>query len=127
VFDGTLSAGDLGTVRRRLAAWARDAGLDDDTVDAITLAGYEALANVVEHAYREAGRGKVEVHATRTGQVATVTVTDHGQWRRPKQDQGTRGHGLMLIKKLGNTADVTSTPTGTTIRMTWLLPSPAAG
>lgn len=123
LFDGELSASELGQVRRRLTAWAREAGLDDDTVDAVTLSGYEALANVVEHAYREAGSGEVEVHAMRYDRLVTLTVTDHGCWRPPRGDPGLRGRGLMLIRKLGTDADVSGTEEGTTIRMTWLLPS----
>jgi serine/threonine-protein kinase RsbW len=50
-------------------------------------------------------------------------VTDHGRWRTPDQPSGTRGHGLTLIRKLGNHVHIAGTPNGTTIRMTWLLPS----
>ncbi len=40
-------------------------------------AGTKTLANVVDHAYREAGYGQVEVHVTRLDRIATLTVTDH--------------------------------------------------
>jgi len=73
LFDGQLSLNELSRVRRQLTSWARGAGLDEDTVDAITLSGYEALANVVEHAYREVGYGQVEVHVTRLDRTVTLT------------------------------------------------------
>jgi anti-sigma regulatory factor (Ser/Thr protein kinase) len=123
LFEGQLSAEELGRVRRQLTSWARGAGLDPDTADAVTLGGYEALANTVEHAYREEGHGQVEVRAIRVDRVVTLTVTDHGRWRTPNRDRGTRGHGLTLIRELGDYADVAGTPTGTTVRMTWLLAS----
>lgn len=121
LFDGQLSVQQLSRMRRQLASWAQRAGLDPDTTDAVTLSGYEALANTVEHAYREEGEGPVEVRAARIGRMVTLTVTDHGRWRTPPRDRGTRGRGLTLIRKLGSRADVAGTPHGTTVRMTWLL------
>jgi serine/threonine-protein kinase RsbW len=123
LFHGQLSVEKLSRVRRRLTSWARGAGLDQDTADAVTLSGYEALANTVEHAYREEGHGPVELLATRVDRTVTVTVTDHGHWRPPNQDRETGGRGLTLIRNLGDHTDVTGTPTGTTVRMTWLLAS----
>jgi serine/threonine-protein kinase RsbW len=121
LFEGQLSVEELSSVRHQLTSWAREAGLDQDTQYAVTLSGYEALANTVEHAYREEGHGPVEVRAARLGRIVTVTVTDHGRWRAPDQDPGTRGRGLTLIRRLGSHADVAGTPKGTTVRMTWLL------
>lgn len=121
LFEGQLSASELSQVRRELTSWARHAGLDQDMTDAVTLSVYEALANTVEHAYREEGRGPVEVNAVRTGRSVTLTVTDHGRWRTPDQDGMIRGRGLTLIRKLGSYADVAGTATGTTVRMTWRL------
>lgn len=123
LFEGQLSAAELSGVRRQLNSWARNAGLDPDTTDAVTLGGYEALANAIEHAYREEGRGPVEVRATRIDRLVTLTVTDHGRWRTPNRQPGTRGHGLTLIHKLGDHVKVAGTPNGTTVRMTWLLTS----
>jgi serine/threonine-protein kinase RsbW len=121
LFEGHLSIEELSRVRRQLTSWARTAGLDRDTTDAVILSGYEALANTVEHAYRERGRGPVEVRALRIDQTVTLTVTDHGRWRTPSERSGTRGHGLTLIRKLGNHLRITATPNGTTVRMTWQL------
>lgn len=121
LFEGQLSIEELSRVRRQLTRWAREAGLDADTTDAVTLSGYEALANTVEHAYREEGCGLVEMRAARIDRIVTLTVTDHGRWRTPERQPGTRGHGLTLIRKLGSHVEVAGTPTGTTVRMTWRL------
>jgi serine/threonine-protein kinase RsbW len=121
LFEGQLSVEELSSVRRQLTSWTREAGLDQDTQYAVTLSGYEALANTVEHAYREEGHGPVEVRAARWGRIVTLTVTDHGRWRAPSQERGLRGRGLTLIRQLGSHADVAGTASGTTVRMTWLL------
>ena len=121
LFEGQLSVEELSLVRRELALWARHAGLDQDTTNAVTLSVYEALANAVEHAYREEGRGPVEVSAVRIGRTVTLTVTDHGRWRAPDREQRARGRGLTLIRRLGSFSDVSGTANGTTVRMTWQL------
>ncbi|WP_133909418.1 ATP-binding protein [Actinophytocola oryzae] len=118
-----MSAQKLGPVRQMLRDWATAQGLDEDTVHAIMLSGYEALANTVEHAYREQGSGTVEVHVDRSGDVVTVTVCDFGQWRDPAAPPGLRGRGLVLIDRLGTEAEVSTTGGGTEVRMTWRLPS----
>lgn len=122
LFSGDMSAARLGPTRRLLNEWATAQGLDDDTVHAIVLSGYEALANTVEHAYREDGAGPVEVHAQRTGDVVTIVVYDHGRWRPPVTEPTPRGRGLILIRRLGTHADVRHSPDGTTVSMTWRLP-----
>jgi serine/threonine-protein kinase RsbW len=121
LFEGQLSVAKLSLVRRLLTSWARRVGLDQDTTNAVTLSGYEALANAVEHVYREEGHGQVEVRAARIGRTVTVTVTDHGRWRPPARAGGIRGRGLTLIRRLGSYADVSGTSQGTTVRMTWQL------
>jgi len=121
LFSGDLSAAQLGGARRLLTDWATTQGLDDDTVHAIVLSGYEALANTVEHAYREQTTGPVELHAHRAGDLVTIVVRDHGRWRPPSTETNLRGRGLMLIHRLGTHADVHHSPTGTTVTMTWRL------
>jgi serine/threonine-protein kinase RsbW len=122
LFSGDMSAARLGPARRLLNEWATARGLDADVVDAIVLSGYEALANTVEHAYRENGGGPVELHAQLTDDVVTIVVRDHGRWRAPATEPTQRGRGLVLIRRLGTDADVRHSPDGTIVRMTWRLP-----
>jgi len=119
---GRLTAEGLAPLRRALADWAGQIGLGASTVEAIVLSGYEALANSVEHAYRDHD-GPVELDASVNDLLVTVTVTDHGCWRPPPADPGSRGHGISLIHKLGAVANVAGTPQGTTVTMTWHLDS----
>lgn len=88
------------------------------------MASDEAAANIVEHAYTAERTGPLELDAIcrlRRG-IVTVTVTDHGQWRPPTADpRSTRGRDLPMIRALADTVWVTTSPTGTTVRMTWTL------
>jgi anti-sigma regulatory factor (Ser/Thr protein kinase) len=58
-----------------------DGGDDAEQVDDLGLAAYEAMANVVDHAYDRPG-GVFDLHACRSGDTVTVSVTDHGRWSR---------------------------------------------
>ena len=113
---------DASALRRSFRLWlARTA--DEDTVDDLTLAVYEALANVVDHAYATADspgpmRLRAAVSEPPDGEdelVVTVTVSDDGAWRLA-QDPGWRGRGISLMRSLTR-ASVLSGPNGTTVRM----------
>jgi anti-sigma regulatory factor (Ser/Thr protein kinase) len=119
LFNSVLSREGLGPMRRLLTGWATGEGLDTDTVQAIVLSGYEALANSVEHGYREHGHGPIELYACRTDDGVTITVVDHGRWRTPSADPGLRGRGLDLVRGLSSHAEVTRSDHGTTVTMIW--------
>lgn len=119
-YRGEASIEQMSTLRHDLVGWSTRAGLAHDHVDAIALAGYEALANAAEHAYPHGG-GVIELHATIGGERLTVTVTDQGSWREPPADPGFRGRGLVLIRKLCTHSDVAATTAGTTVTMNWEL------
>lgn len=112
------SAGNLPALRDELDAWARAAGLSDSIADALALAGYEAMANAVEHAY-DGGSGLLDVEARFRGQGVEVTVTDRGSWRSPHESGPERKRGIPLIHRLADEAVVTSGETGTRVRMRW--------
>ncbi|MDT7725606.1 MAG: serine/threonine-protein kinase RsbW [Actinomycetota bacterium] len=92
-----------------------------EQVEALTLASYEALANVVTHAYPDGG-GAFDLHArAATGRIE-VTVTDHGRWRQPSPDPlSLHGRGLPLIRTLTDDAEIKRGPEGTVVQLGWLL------
>jgi anti-sigma regulatory factor (Ser/Thr protein kinase) len=110
-------------LRRSLTRWLGGLPLDPASTHDITLATYEALANVVAHAYPD-GHGWVRLQATRTGDAVTVTVTDTGcgiPATRPRT-AGLRtsgGRGLLLIDKVTDQSDIGTGDQGTRVRMTW--------
>jgi serine/threonine-protein kinase RsbW len=111
---------DASALRRSFRLWLAGVA-DEDTVDDLTLAVYEALANVVDHAYATTDTpGAMRLWAAVTGpsdgeRELVVTVSDDGAWRLA-QDPGWRGRGISLMRSLTR-ASVLSGPTGTTVRM----------
>lgn len=110
-------------LRHELDQWARARGFPDSVREALTLAGYEALANAVTHAYPPATTGFMEVIADDRAGTATVVVRDHGQWQTPPAAFGPPpGRGLPLIRALADRAWIHPHEYGTTVTMTWPLP-----
>ncbi|MGY1653204.1 SpoIIE family protein phosphatase [Geodermatophilus sp. SYSU D01119] len=123
-------------VRRTVTAWARAAGLSEDSVDDLQLALGEALANAVEHAYAgNGGGGRCEYRLERTADGSVdVCVRDEGVWRPAPADRGHRGRGLELISALATDVEVARTPddegadgTGTTVRFRFVPAGPGPG
>jgi serine/threonine-protein kinase RsbW len=110
---------ELRTVRDHVARWAQQNQLPGDVVVDLQLALGEAVANGVEHAYRDGRTGSVEIDLTlrrraRRSAVA-VRVVDHGSWRPAPQVNGHRGRGLAMIQRLAEAVDVRPGGTGTTV------------
>lgn len=82
-------------------------------VDDIVLGTGEALANAVEHAYGAAD-GDVQLRAELVGGTVTITVTDHGIWRAPRQPTE-RGRGLPIMRSTMDHVDVTHGEDGTVV------------
>jgi len=96
--------------------------MDVEQVEALTLASYEALANVVTHAYPN-GEGAFDLRANADTERVEVTITDHGQWHAPGPDPlRLHGRGLPLIHTLTDDAEITCGPEGTVVRLAWLVP-----
>jgi anti-anti-sigma factor len=110
----------LAPMRRAIAAWAADCGLDLDATTDLQLAVGEAVTNAVEHAYTagpEPGPDAValSLELSPDGSVA-VRVSDHGRWRPPPKDPGYRGRGLALIRELALDVEVLPADDGTEVR-----------
>lgn len=109
--------------RRVLTLWASGVGMAAERVQALTLATYEAMANVVTHAYRGLP-GTLELHATYLAELrqVTVTVIDKGHWRPTLVENGplrSGGRGLPLIRALAEDISITTGARGTSVRMRW--------
>jgi serine/threonine-protein kinase RsbW len=108
---------NITAVRRTFRRWV-DRLLTDDAAQDLTLAVYEALANAVEHAFTEhQAPGSIRLRAIVADDQITVTITDNGSWRRPRDSGGYRGRGLPLIHQLTSEAYVVPSPYGTTVRL----------
>jgi PAS domain S-box-containing protein len=115
-------AEQLINVRHRLAGWLRSAAEVPEGLAAdIVLVVNEACTNCVEHAYggRRGGAMLLEAEVV-DGQVRT-RVTDAGSWKTPATDPGNSGRGLVLMRALSDAVELHSTPTGTTVDITFRL------
>jgi len=114
---------DVADLRRKLIRWLAELPLDPASTHDITLATYEALANVAAHAYPD-GRGWARLQASRVGDAVTVTVTDTGCGipATSPHSAGLRtsgGRGLPLIDKVTDQSEIDTGEHGTRVRMTW--------
>lgn len=115
--------GAVRQLRRLVRDWVADAGVDEDTADAIVLIVDEAVTNAVEHAgTEESGRScHVELVAgpRACGGGIAVLVGDDGVWRNPPEDPGSRGRGVQLMGRLADRSSITTGEDGTSVRMCW--------
>ncbi len=114
---------ELHLIRRRIGRWAQQAGVPEDVTIDLQLAVGEAVANGVEHAYRDVGSGdtapatvdvELEVRAGHPDAVV-VRVADHGRWRPAPTNPGYRGRGLLMIECLARRVQVLCSPRGTEV------------
>ncbi|GAA4919207.1 anti-sigma regulatory factor (Ser/Thr protein kinase) [Actinomycetospora succinea] len=125
-----VRAADLRALRTEVVNWVRgtaeasgqpaEPALTERLEDVAT-AFYEALTNVVDHAYPE-GAGPVHVTA-RLSVTGTpwleIAVSDRGGWRPPPADPGHRGRGLLLLSGLTDGHDLQHEREGTRVRLWW--------
>ncbi|MBE8519602.1 SpoIIE family protein phosphatase [Amycolatopsis sp. H6(2020)] len=119
--DATLE--QLAGLRSGLTRWAAGLGMSAERHEDLVLAGYEAMSNSVEHAYRDHPRpGVLEVHGEHRRGEVTVTVTDYGTWKGPDATDTLRGRGRLLIDALADHTSTIHRDNGTTVTLTWTLP-----
>ncbi|UOZ05775.1 ATP-binding protein [Amycolatopsis sp. WQ 127309] len=109
-------------LRRHLMSWLRRRAGEEvgRQADEIVLACWEAMANVLDHAY--GGRpGEIDVRARIDDRVLIVTIADRGSWQA-LEEQADRGRGLRLIQALVDGLDLRSTDDGTVMTLTWPFP-----
>jgi serine/threonine-protein kinase RsbW len=105
----------IALLRKDLRGWLLSHGLDEECTQAVLLAGSEAVANAIEHGYRNDPFGIVDVTATISEEAVEIRVTDRGDWQAAGADLS-RGRGLQLIHQVMD--DVTFDRTdGTTVTM----------
>ena len=122
-------AEQAGAARAAVLRWARAVCRTREVIDDIGLAVYEAIANVIDHAYPAAGatHSVFDLHAERDADTVTVVVADHGRWRPrgPGSATSWRGRGLLLIEKLAAEFELCPSASGTVVRMRWPCPGQA--
>jgi serine/threonine-protein kinase RsbW len=85
----------------------------------IVLATYEALANAVEHAYREVTADDITLECHHADGRLGITVRDTGTWKPATGEDPFRGRGLLLIRSLTSHHTVDHGAGGTIVDMSW--------
>jgi serine/threonine-protein kinase RsbW len=121
VLPATPSSASL--VRQRTRAWLDALGWPTDDGEDVVMAVNEAVANVVDHAYRgQPHPGEVRVYGWPANHPATsrvvITVADHGRWRPIPRDPGYRGRGLRMMHACMESVIIQPAAAGTTVIMT---------
>jgi PAS domain S-box-containing protein len=117
------AAAELADVRDRLTAWLKSRAVPGPLVADVVLAVYEACANSIEHAYQGLSTGQVCVDVDIAGGEIRARVADSGSWKTPPPESGRRGLGLKLIHAISDRVERDSGEAGTTITMSFRLPS----
>ncbi|OBG24316.1 SpoIIE family protein phosphatase [Mycobacterium sp. 852002-51057_SCH5723018] len=120
--ESAATADQLVDVRHRLAAWLRSVDVPDALAGDIVLVVNEACTNCVEHAYRGHGVGTMLLEAKIVDGKLQARITDSGSWKTPAANPGNSGRGLVLMRTLSEAMQVDSSPTGTTLDITFGLP-----
>jgi anti-sigma regulatory factor (Ser/Thr protein kinase) len=116
----------VGALRREVAAFAHDAGLDEDGVAGVRLAVSEAATNAVVHGYRDSSEGELKVLAYVAERELVVIVSDAGVGLAPRPDSPGLGLGMPLMASVTSRFRVVSRGPGTEIHMAFALPNGAA-
>jgi PAS domain S-box-containing protein len=119
----TADPDTLMMMRKTVARWLERAGVGPEESHEVQVACHEVSANSIEHGYRF-GDEIVRVEAELEDGVLSMTVTDTGSWREPRESD--RGRGLMLARALMEDVEVVGGKDGTTIRMRRRLDIPAS-
>jgi anti-sigma regulatory factor (Ser/Thr protein kinase) len=113
----------LAVSRGLLRDWLSAAGIGTEIAADALLAVGEATANSTEHAVA-GSPGPVEI--TLQGQFSAsalrLSISDNGCWKPAAASPGHRGHGLLLMRALVDSVDVTTGPHGTNVTMVKELP-----
>ncbi|HET9393098.1 MAG TPA: SpoIIE family protein phosphatase [Candidatus Rubrimentiphilum sp.] len=103
-------------VRAMIHRFCDEHKLADDQRFALTTAIGEAVANAVEHAYRNDDDGRFEVRLSAQNDCIAVQVQDRGQWRTFER-RDDRGRGMIMMHELMDRVRINSTQHGTCLSM----------
>ena len=108
----------LAPSRAALRSWLTQAGVAPEQVQDVLTAAGEAVANAIEHGYRDQPRGTVSLRATAVVDGLQVTVVDTGTWKTPRVIPGiNRGRGITLMRGLMEDLTIQSDDAGTTVHL----------
>jgi serine phosphatase RsbU (regulator of sigma subunit)/anti-sigma regulatory factor (Ser/Thr protein kinase)/transcriptional regulator with GAF, ATPase, and Fis domain len=104
--------------RIALRNWLTRAGMKARQAMNVLIATGEAVANGIEHGYRQGPAGTIRVTATALADQVQLAVIDNGSWK-PVQSDGSsnRGRGIALMRELMDDVVITRDAGGTAIHL----------
>jgi serine/threonine-protein kinase RsbW len=105
----------IAPLRKDLRGWLAAHDVDEESRHAVLLACSEAVANAIEHGYRNDPYGVVTVAATVLPGGVEVQVRDLGSWR-PERADAARGRGMELMRRVMDEV-IVERDAGTTVTM----------
>ncbi len=108
----------LAASRAALREWLIGAQIPPELAKDVLLAAGEAVANAIEHGYRQTSEGVIRLSATALPDEVRVSIVDSGSWKppQPSVDQY-RGRGIALMRALMQAVTIDSEVGGTTVRI----------
>jgi anti-sigma regulatory factor (Ser/Thr protein kinase) len=113
-FEIGAVAEQLATARHLVRRWAMANDATDDDCSAFAIAISEACANAIEHAYGP-GDASISIRAEVADGIASVRVSDRGQWRDPRGDN--RGRGIHIMREFMDDVSIDTGENGTTVEL----------
>jgi hypothetical protein len=94
-FSASLDADPtrLRGLRKGITTWLVDAGIDDETRDAVVLATHEAAASAIG-----GSPASVSVDGSLRGRSIVVVVASDGEWSSPERDEA--GHRMRVLRSV---------------------------
>ncbi len=119
--ESPATADQLAGIRHRLGGWLRGAQVPDELSADIVLVVNEACTNCIEHAYGAGNAGTMLLEVEAVDSEVRVRVADSGSWKTPAANPGNSGRGLLLIRAISDSVELDSTPSGTTVDISFQL------
>jgi PAS domain S-box-containing protein len=119
--ESDATADQLVGMRHRLDQWLRVAEVPEELSADIVLVVNEACTNCIEHAYRGHPVGSMLLEAKAADGEILARVSDTGSWKTPAVNPGNGGRGLVLMRALSHSMEIASSPTGTTVDISFRL------
>jgi anti-sigma regulatory factor (Ser/Thr protein kinase) len=117
VYDFPAAPSELRACRAALRTWLRAIGVSTNDEQHVLLAAGEAIANAVEHAYRDGEAGSVTVTASLNGETCVcLSIRDGGRWS-DHPSMADRGFGRSIIADIADDFAFDITDTGTEVRL----------
>ena len=109
-----------------VSQFVEEAGLDETATYTVLVAVDEACTNIIEHAYGGEGRGDIQCACDVKEDTLTIILRDRGDpfdpasvpepdFNVPLKELKFRGVGLVLMQKIMDEIEFTSTPDGENI------------